>query len=125
MVFYAGTNLGEGAIHQSEGLRRLLTRILKQSGISPTLHARNASAAVHVDAIPDSASPEFIIQTSKSDSPQTITLQSSGLYQGIFSSRTLDLSRGESEIHLDGPFSDIFVRTQPAKQTAKDTSSPA
>jgi hypothetical protein len=117
-VFYAGTNLGQGACQDPDGLLHVLDKALLQAKITPTLTQSQRAFAVHVDLLIDKAGNlrAFVIQN-RSDLPQkfkmAFTTSQTGpensVRKGTCLFHNVDIDLSQDAIELPARFIDLVI----------------
>ena len=112
-VFYCGTNLGDAAAgNHPAGLQALLHMAVEAAGISPTgLLAADMERTVHLDLLYENGIARFAVLINKADSDQTVRLQGSGQWRGLYTGMNLELQEHGS-VHLPAGFVELFQITQ-------------
>ena len=105
MVFYCGTNVGQGARKDASGLHDLLAKAAAAGGVSPTLGI-SAAGQVRMDVLRDSQGPRFIMLLNRAKEPCTVRLQASGTARGLFSGQSIAL---DQPIHLPGDSAELYM----------------
>ena len=96
-VYYAGSNLGEGATSDKEGFESMLIDILNSSSVSPTLC--KTEYGIHIDKIDD----ELIMVYNSNKDEKTVELK--GLHTSVFN----DGITFENKIVMPAESADIFI----------------
>jgi hypothetical protein len=83
-VIYCATNIGEGSAKDKTGFMELFNHAVKIAGINPNLEIKGPENALRVDSLYNNNSLEFIVIRNNSPIDQTINLQTSDKFKGLF-----------------------------------------
>jgi hypothetical protein len=108
-VFYAATNLGQGARKDPSGLLSWLQKAADRAGIHPAAGISGpGQGQVRVDLLSDSYAARFLVIHNHSKDEQEIKLEPLPDGRGLFSGALLALSAGET-LRIPGGFIDLVV----------------
>jgi hypothetical protein len=105
-VFYAGTNLGEGAIAGDAGLRAVLSRCADLAGVKPTAVA-GRPGTVHVDLLGEAPGPRYMVVVSRSPEPEELRVDARGSWLGLFTGARWDLG-GADAVTVPAGMAELF-----------------
>jgi beta-galactosidase len=112
-VIYCGTNLGEGALRNSDYFGAFLRRGLTEANVSPTLDATpDHPGTVHIDALLSGDEPAFLVALSRAGKPQGVRLSLDGRWRGLYTGTEWRLG-DDPVVELPAHFADILLRGQP------------
>jgi beta-galactosidase len=106
-VIYCGTNLGQGAKRDAEGLREILSMAAERAGVKRTLEAMASTPDVHVDLLEQDGSPRYVVMWNRADTEQPVKLKFKGWLRGLFSGQRFHCN--ESELNIPAKLVDLFV----------------
>ncbi|HEY3340480.1 MAG TPA: beta-galactosidase trimerization domain-containing protein, partial [Anaerolineae bacterium] len=108
-VLYCGTNLGQAAAKDAQGLLALLQKALSRAGVLPVCGARATHpGTLHLDYLTSPSGAAYAVLQNRTDVEQTLTLNSAGTWTGIFSSTVWHIE-GSGQVTVPGSFIDLFI----------------
>lgn len=103
MVYYCGTNIGEGSTKNKESFNKFLSSILEKSRVNTVLNSKTEN--VWVKSLSENGRVKFIVVRNMEGKENKATLQFEGSAKGLFSG--MDIKPG-AEVKLARNFCDIF-----------------
>ncbi len=108
-VLYCGTNLGQAAAKDAQGLRVLLQKALSRAGVMPVCEAQAANpGTVHLDYLTSVSGEAYAVLQNKTSVDQSLTLNSTGKWTGLFSGAVWQFD-GTGQVTVPGGFIDLFT----------------
>jgi beta-galactosidase len=108
-VLYCGTNMGQAAAKDAQGLRVLLQKALSRARVAPVCEARAANpGTLHLDYLTSASGEAYAVLQNKTDVDQSLRLNSTGKWTGLFS-RTVWQFDGAGQVTVPGGFIDLFT----------------
>jgi beta-galactosidase len=93
LIFYCGSDLGQGSRHDPRGFNELLLKAAAAAGCQATCGA--VGTQVHVDALFGPAGkPSYLVLHNPTDQPQHVALSLQGRLRGMFSAEEKTLEPG-------------------------------
>lgn len=110
-LFYCGTNLGQAAERDPAGLLALLRRALIAADLVPTARLRpELAGTVHLDLLADHCGTRYAVVISRAAREQTVHLQASGRWHGLFTGTAWDLAP-TAAVRVPPGFTELFECT--------------
>jgi beta-galactosidase len=110
-IFYAGTNLGQGAKMNPDGLHHILLKLMDKASVLPIFElTAPIPGQVRIDPISDQeGNALFLVVQNRSFAPQMVSTHNTFIGQGLFSEFQWDSAPGKKQ-ELPAEFIDIILR---------------
>ena len=108
-LFYCGTNLGQAVERDPAALAKILAQALAAAKLEPTASlSPELPGTVHLDFLGAAAAPGFAVIVSRADRSQSVTLNSRGVWRGLFTGTIWKLD-GNTRVEVPAGFTELFA----------------